>query len=134
RALAGALPPPRRASLRTLRDPRSGAPLDQALVVSFPAPNSFSGEDMAELHVHGGAAVKAAVLAATIAAGARPADAAAPPPARPWRRQRPGTTSARRSPPRGRRTCRSRTAGPTPTRHSSRRARPAAPCTSRSSA
>ncbi|MFN3686922.1 tRNA uridine-5-carboxymethylaminomethyl(34) synthesis GTPase MnmE [Salinarimonas sp.] len=63
-ALAGALPEPRRMSLRTLRDPHSGEPLDSALVVFFPGPASFTGEDMAELHVHGGVATRAGVLAA----------------------------------------------------------------------
>lgn len=63
-ALAGALPEPRRMSLRTLRNPESGEPLDSALVVYFPGPASFTGEDMAELHVHGGVATRAGVLAA----------------------------------------------------------------------
>lgn len=63
-ALAGALPEPRRMSLRTLRDPENGEPLDSALVVFFPGPASFTGEDMAELHVHGGVATRAGVLAA----------------------------------------------------------------------
>ena len=62
-ALSGALPAPRRLSLRTLRDAK-GQPLDKALVVYFPAPNSFTGEDCAELHLHGSRAVVAAVLAA----------------------------------------------------------------------
>lgn len=61
-ALAGRLPPPRRASMRTLRDPRSGDPLDQALVLLFPGPGSATGEDLAELHLHGGRAVVRAVL------------------------------------------------------------------------
>ncbi len=64
-ALSGAgLPPPRRASLRRLRDPASGEPLDQALLLWFPAPASFTGEDLAELHLHGSRAVVAAVLEA----------------------------------------------------------------------
>ncbi len=57
-------PAPRRASLRTLYDPASHAPIDDALVLFFPAPHSFTGEDMAELHIHGGAANAALVLAA----------------------------------------------------------------------
>jgi tRNA modification GTPase len=60
-ALAGGLPEPRRAGLRTLRDP-AGAPLDRALVIAFPGPRSFTGEDVVELHVHGGPAVVAALL------------------------------------------------------------------------
>jgi tRNA modification GTPase len=51
------------ASLRRLRRPADGALLDDALVLSFAAPRSETGEDMVELHVHGGRAVIAAVLA-----------------------------------------------------------------------
>lgn len=63
-ALAGALPPPRQLALRRLRDPAGADTLDRALVAWFPCPVSFTGEDMAELHVHGGLAVVEAVLAA----------------------------------------------------------------------
>ena len=59
--LCGALPPPRKASLRDLKD-SSGSLLDQALVVTFEAPNSFTGEDVVELHLHGSIAVVQAVL------------------------------------------------------------------------
>lgn len=59
---AGGVPGPRRMSLRRLVDPRSGLELDHALVVYFPAPNSFTGEDQAELQIHGGLAVRQAVL------------------------------------------------------------------------
>ena len=64
RALTGRadLPMPRRAIRATLRDPRSAEHLDDALVLWFPGPRSYSGEDMAELHLHGGPAVIAAVL------------------------------------------------------------------------
>ncbi len=58
------LPPPRMAALRKLYDPISGALLDEALVFRFVAPHSFTGEDMAELHVHGGLAVTQSILAA----------------------------------------------------------------------
>ena len=58
----GVLPLPRTAVLRKLRHPQSGALLDHAMVLRFVAPASFTGEDVAELHVHGGAAVVAAVL------------------------------------------------------------------------
>lgn len=51
---------PRRASLATLRG-RGGALLDQALVLWFPGPNTATGEDLCELHCHGGKAVLAAV-------------------------------------------------------------------------
>ncbi|HKX21919.1 MAG TPA: tRNA uridine-5-carboxymethylaminomethyl(34) synthesis GTPase MnmE, partial [Rhizorhapis sp.] len=63
-ALAGKLPPPRRASMRTLRDPAANMELDQALVLWFPGPGSATGEDLAELHLHGGRAVVQAVLSA----------------------------------------------------------------------
>lgn len=66
-------PPPRRASLRTLCD-ASGAVLDRALVLWFPAPRSYTGEDSAELHLHGGAAVLAGVADRLAALGARPAE------------------------------------------------------------
>ncbi|MCJ2132981.1 tRNA uridine-5-carboxymethylaminomethyl(34) synthesis GTPase MnmE [Methylobacterium sp. J-026] len=62
--LCGALPSPRRLSLRTLRDPVDGTELDRALVAWFPGPDTYSGEDMAELHLHGGVAVRMGVLAA----------------------------------------------------------------------
>lgn len=59
-----ALPMPRQAAMRRLQDPTSGALLDQALVVYFAAPASFTGEDVVELHLHGGRAVIDGVLAA----------------------------------------------------------------------
>ncbi len=61
RAMAGTLPPPRRAALRTLRD-AGGEVLDRALVLAFPGPATATGEDLAELHLHGGRAVVDAVL------------------------------------------------------------------------
>jgi len=61
RLTARSLPAPRRLVLRTLRE-ASGGILDQALVVWMPGPGTFTGEDMAELHLHGGPAVRAAVL------------------------------------------------------------------------
>lgn len=62
-ALAGRVPPPRRATLATLRD-GTGLALDSALVLLFPAPASATGEDLVEFHLHGGRAVVAAVLGA----------------------------------------------------------------------
>ncbi|MDR3508985.1 MAG: tRNA uridine-5-carboxymethylaminomethyl(34) synthesis GTPase MnmE [Caulobacteraceae bacterium] len=53
---------PRRASLKVLKRPRDGAVLDQALTLWFPGPHSFTGEDSAELHLHGGGAVVEAVI------------------------------------------------------------------------
>jgi tRNA modification GTPase len=74
--MLGRVPDPRRASLARLRDPVSGEIVDEGLALWFPAPNSETGEDMAELHVHGGRAVIAAVLAALAKlAGLRPAEA-----------------------------------------------------------
>ncbi len=61
RELAGSLPRPRRASYRTFRDAQ-GAPLDDGLALWFPGPSSATGEDLAELHLHGGRAVVAALL------------------------------------------------------------------------
>lgn len=59
----GNLPRPRSAGLRKLKDD-SGALLDEGMVLWFPAPHSFTGEDVAELQVHGGRAVLAAIFAA----------------------------------------------------------------------
>jgi tRNA modification GTPase len=63
-ALIGRVPAPRKATLATVRDPASGAAIDQALALWFPGPRSETGEDVAELQLHGGRAVIAAVLAA----------------------------------------------------------------------
>lgn len=60
--LLGKRPAPRMAAVRMLFDPVSGAELDQALVLWFEGPASFTGEDCAELHVHGGRAVVSGVL------------------------------------------------------------------------
>ena len=57
------LPKPRVATLRRLVG-KDALPIDDALVLWFPAPHSFTGEDVAELHLHGGPAVIAATLAA----------------------------------------------------------------------
>jgi tRNA modification GTPase len=62
-SLAGKLPPARTASRRLLRDSQ-GQPIDDAVVLWFPGPSSATGEDVAELHVHGGRAVLAALLTA----------------------------------------------------------------------
>ncbi|MFS0772854.1 tRNA uridine-5-carboxymethylaminomethyl(34) synthesis GTPase MnmE [Sphingomonas sp. 1P08PE] len=59
-ALAGRLPAPREARLRVLRD-GSGAVLDRAMVIRFDGPHTATGEDLVELHCHGGRAVVAAV-------------------------------------------------------------------------
>jgi tRNA modification GTPase len=63
-AMTGRLPPPRQATLARVRDPETREVLDEALVLWFPFPASETGEDVAELQVHGGRAVMAAVLGA----------------------------------------------------------------------
>lgn len=68
--LAGSLPAPRRAGLRILRD-AAGADIDQGLVLAFPGPASFTGEDVIELHAHGSPVVLELLMAACIAGGAR---------------------------------------------------------------
>jgi tRNA modification GTPase len=65
--LAGSMPPPRQAALRALHDPRDGRLIDRGLVLAFPGPSSFTGEDVVELQVHGGPAVVAALLEALTA-------------------------------------------------------------------
>ena len=66
RALTGRLPEPRRASLAIVRN-AAGQPLDSALVLWFAGPKTATGEDLAELHCHGGRAVIAAVKRALAA-------------------------------------------------------------------
>jgi tRNA modification GTPase len=69
------LPAPRVATRVRLRDPDSGVVLDDALVLWFPGPASFTGEDVAELSIHGGRAVITAVAGALgLIAGLRPAE------------------------------------------------------------
>ncbi len=72
RALTGNLPKPRQAVLRTLR--HGGVALDDALVLWFQGPASYTGEDAAEFHVHGGRAVVEVLLAALSALGLRLAE------------------------------------------------------------
>src|SRR5262245_51075300 len=75
RTLTGKLPAPRQATLARVRG-RDGEVVDQALAVWFPAPKSETGEDVAELQLHGGRAVIASVFAAlSQIQGLRPAEA-----------------------------------------------------------
>ena len=68
-------PPPRRAVRARFVAPDDGEPLDDGLALWFPAPASFTGEDTVELHVHGGRATVAAVMAALARLpGLRPAE------------------------------------------------------------
>ncbi len=60
-SLAGPVPEARRLVLKNLKDEKGGT-LDKGFVVFFPAPNSYTGEDCAEMHLHGSRAVVAAVL------------------------------------------------------------------------
>ncbi len=73
-ALAGELPADRKAGLRTIRS-RNGLVIDQALVLAFAGPNSFTGEDCVEMHLHGSRAVVSAVYQELEAIGLRLADA-----------------------------------------------------------
>jgi tRNA modification GTPase len=69
----GTLPTPRHAALRRLRD-LSGVSLDRSLVLWFPGPATYTGEDCAELHLHGGRAVIDGVAETLTNAGLRPAE------------------------------------------------------------
>ncbi len=71
----GKIPAPRIAALRSLGDPLTGESLDRGIVLWFPGPASFTGEDMAELHIHGGRAVIAGVFRALSALGLKLAEA-----------------------------------------------------------
>jgi len=65
--------PPRAVRRVRVVHPTTGAAVDDALVACFPAPRSYTGDDLVELSTHGGLLVPAAVVAALLAAGARPA-------------------------------------------------------------
>lgn len=72
RTLVGRVPAPRRAVHATFRD-AEGRPLDDGIALFFPAPHSFTGEDVLELQGHGGPVVLDGLVAAALALGARPA-------------------------------------------------------------
>jgi len=69
-ALLGRLPPPRHAALATFLDAQQVA-IDRGLALFFPAPQSFTGEDVLELHGHGGPAVMSLLLKRSLELGAR---------------------------------------------------------------
>jgi tRNA modification GTPase len=69
----GQLPKPRRATFAPFRD-ASGAAVDEGIALYFPAPHSYTGEPMLELHGHGGPVVMHALLGACLDAGARVAE------------------------------------------------------------
>jgi tRNA modification GTPase len=70
RQVAGSLPPPRRLSRRTLLA-GDGSPVDDGMVVFFSAPRSFTGEDVVELHCHGGPVIVDLLLQSLLSSGAR---------------------------------------------------------------
>jgi len=72
-ALCGGVPPPRRATLRALQD-EGGDEIDRALILFFEGPESYTGEDVVEFHVHGGTAVTTALLNALAGQGLRLAE------------------------------------------------------------
>jgi tRNA modification GTPase len=72
-ALTGLRPPPRQATLAGFRD-ALGEPLDRGIVVYFPAPHSFTGEDVLELQGHGGPVVMQQLLLRCVDLGARLAE------------------------------------------------------------
>lgn len=72
--LGGPCPEPRKAALRLIRD-AGGQAIDQGLILFFPGPASFTGEDCAEFQIHGGPAIIEALLDRLLELGARPAEA-----------------------------------------------------------
>ena len=73
RSVLGSLPEPRHATRRTFRD-AGGEAIDTGLALYFPAPASFTGESVLELHGHGGPVVVAMLVEAAVALGARRAE------------------------------------------------------------
>jgi tRNA modification GTPase len=71
--VAGDLPPPRHAALRALRDDAREI-IDRGLVLAFPGPESFTGEDTVEFQLHGSPVLAALLLRRLIALGAREAE------------------------------------------------------------
>src|SRR5690606_14323815 len=69
-AVLGELPRPRVATYRAFRDD-AGPPSDQGIALYFPAPHSFTGEDVLELHAHGGPVVVDLLLKRLLSLGAR---------------------------------------------------------------
>ncbi len=74
RRVAGSLPAPRQAGFRRFRD-AAGEVIDEGIVLYFPAPRSFTGEEVVELQGHGGPVVMDLLLQRVLACGARPARA-----------------------------------------------------------
>ncbi len=70
RKVAGPLPPPRRLSRRILHA-SDDSPIDEGMAVFFPAPRSFTGEDVVEIHCHGGPVIVDLLLQSLLSCGAR---------------------------------------------------------------
>src|SRR5687768_17859591 len=68
--MLGELPPPRRVTFARFMDAQQ-QPIDAGLVLFFPAPHSYTGEHVVELHGHGGPLVMEAVLSRVLELGAR---------------------------------------------------------------
>jgi tRNA modification GTPase len=73
RSLLGSLPEPRHATYRVFRD-TAGEAIDAGIALYFPAPASFTGESVLELHGHGGPVVMSMLVEAVVAQGARHAE------------------------------------------------------------
>ncbi len=73
RALLGELPPPRTAHYCSFRGTDSQRLIDRGIALFFPAPHSFTGEDVLELHAHGSPVVLELLMEALCNSGARPA-------------------------------------------------------------
>ena len=71
--ILGRLPPPRIASYNTFRD-QNGETIDAGIALYFPAPSSFTGDSVVELHGHGGPLVVSMLVEATVELGARRAE------------------------------------------------------------
>lgn len=75
RGLAGPkLPEARYAEMHDIKDPKGGELIDRGLILWFPAPNSFTGEDVGEFHIHGSPAVLDKLFAVLARQGLRPAE------------------------------------------------------------
>jgi tRNA modification GTPase len=72
--IIGRVPAPRHAQLARLVHPASGEAIDEGFVLFFPGPQSYTGEDCAELQVHGGIAIARALIGALGSLGLRPAE------------------------------------------------------------
>src|SRR4029453_11844302 len=71
--VAGAMPPPRTATLADFRDAHGGV-IDRGIVLLFPAPGSYTSETVVEFHGHGGPAVMRLLLSRCLELGARLAE------------------------------------------------------------